>query len=248
MRLAPAAMALSLVGCPSARSPATLAPCREGTVPLLGACVDPAVGDAWCGLAARMSSSGACVFGECAADEALDLDGSCVPLGLIVRTGPACRSGAALVIASHHAACIPADDACPRGRRLQGSACTSPPVAGPDDASGPVDVGAWAARVLGASGGPGAPETCRPLAQRPDLFGLTPGQAVTVRLSLRIIAPDQDLSRAYAEVRTSPTLLPAAESLVRGAISTSVAALQSRAAQASAGVVDVEVTCTVKSL
>ncbi len=247
MRLAPAAMVLWLVGCPSARSPAGLAPCREGTVPLLGACVDPAVGDAWCGPAARMSSGGACVFRDCAADEALDLDGSCVPLGLVVRTGPACPAGAALVVASHHTACIPADDGCPRGSHLEGGRCKSPPLTAPQ-ASSPVDIGAWAARVLGPSGGPGAAETCRPLAQRPDLFGLNPGQALTVRLSLRISVPDEDLSRAYADVRTRPGLPPAAESLVRQAVSSSVAALRSRAAQASAGVVDLEVTCTVKSL
>jgi hypothetical protein len=257
MRLARSAMAVAalltaalvmgaLAGCHAARSPAALAPCREGTVALLGSCVDPAVGDAWCGPAARMSSSGACVFRDCAADEALDLDGSCVPLGLVVRTGPACPAGSALVVAAHHTACIPADDACPRGRRLQGSACVSPPVARPD-ASGPVDVGAWAARVLGPSGGPGAPETCRPLAQRPDLFGLTPGQAVTVRLTLRISVPDQDLSRIYADVRTQP-LPPAAEALVRAAVNTSIEALRGSAPRQGSGTTDVEVTCTVKSL
>jgi len=239
----------ALVGC-HPRSPADLAPCREGTVPLLGACVDPSVGDAWCGPAARMSSSGACVFRECAADEAVDLDGACVPLGLVVRTGPSCPAGAALVIAAHHTACIPAAEACPRGRSLASSGqCVAARVAGegPRKDDGTLDVGAWAAAVVGPSGGPGAPDTCRPLAQRPDLFGLTPGQALNVRLSLRIAVPDEDLSRAYAEVQAHPTLPPAAESLVRQAISTSVAALRSRAAQASAGVVDVEVTCAVKS-
>jgi hypothetical protein len=263
MRLAHAAMAVVLLGChgTEARSPTGLAPCREGAVPLLGACVDPAVGDAWCGPAARMSSAGACIFRECAADEALDLDGSCVPLGLVVRTGPACPAGAALVVASHHTACIPADDACPRGRRLQGSACTSPPVARPD-ASGPVDVGAWAARVLGPSGGPGAPDTCRPLAQRPDLFGLTPGQALTVHLSLRISVPDQDLSRIYADVRTQPLLPRPADALVRSAVETSIEALRGTALagrgsrqtdeitgpRQGSGTADLEVTCTVKSL
>jgi hypothetical protein len=194
-----------------------------------------------------MSSGGGCVFRQCASDEALDLDGSCVPLSLVVRTGPACPSGAALVVASRHTACIPADDACPRGRRLQASTCSSPPLPRADT-SGPLDLGAWAATVIGPSGGPGAPDTCRPLAQRPDLFGLTPGQALGVRLSLRITAPDEDLSRAYAEVRTRPTLPPEAESLVRQAVSSSLEALRSRPAQASAGVVDLEVTCTVRSL
>jgi hypothetical protein len=257
MRLVPAAMALLLVGCPGRPGPqsaASVTLCREGTVPLLGACVDPAVGDAWCGPAARMSSSGACVFRECAANEALDLDGSCVPLGLVVRTGPACPAGAALVVASRHTACIPADNACPRGSRLQGPPgepkCVTGRVAGegPRNDNGTIDIGAWAAGVLGPSGGPGAPDTCRPLAQRPDLFGLTPGQALTVRLSVRVSVPDEDLSRAYAEVQTHPGLPPAAESLVRAAISTSLAGLRSRPAQASAGVVDLEVTCTVRSL
>jgi len=256
MRLAPAAMALWLLGCPSARSPAGLAPCREGTVPLLGACVDPAVGDAWCGPAARMSSGGACVFRECAADEALDLDGSCVPLGLVVRTGPACPAGAALVVASHHTACIPADDACPRGSRLSSNGeCIASRVAGEGPRNENLDVGAWAARVLGPSGGPGATETCRPLAQRPDLFGLNPGQALTVRLSLRISVPDEDLSRIYADVRTQP-LPPPAQALVRTAVETSIEALRGAAGglagegprQSNGTVVDLEVTCTVKSL
>ncbi|HTQ47571.1 MAG TPA: hypothetical protein VMI75_32670 [Polyangiaceae bacterium] len=261
MRLAPAAMAVVLLGCHAARSPTGLTPCREGTVPLLGACVDPAVGDAWCGPAARMSAAGACVFRECAADEALDLDGSCVPLGLVVRTGPSCPAGAALVVASHHTACIPSADACPRGRRLEGSMCKSPPAAAPP-APGAVDLGAWAARVLGPSGGPGAAETCRPLAQRPDLFGLTPGQAITVRLSLWITAPDEDLSRVYAEVRTQP--LPAqAQALVRAAVDTSIEALRGsalagegprqtdeipRPRHSSGTAVALEVSCAVKSL
>jgi hypothetical protein len=270
MRLAPAAMAFALgalvgalVGCPGARSPASVTPCREGTVPLLGACVDPAVGDAWCGPAARMSSAGACVFRECAADEALDLDGSCVPLGLVVRTGPSCPVGAALVVASHHTACIPADDACPRGSHLATSGrCMTARVAGAGPRNANVDIGAWAARVVGASGGPGAPETCRPLAQRPDLFGLTPGQALTVRLRLRISVPDEDLSRIYADVRTQP-LPPPAEALVRAAVETSIEALRGTALagegprqndeiagprRSSGTAVDAEVTCTVKSL
>lgn len=254
MRLALTAMALVLAGCASpvprrggAGSPSSAAPCREGSVPLLDACVAPAVGDAWCGAAARMSSSGGCAFRECAADEALDLDGSCVPIGGIVRTGPACPAGGSLVVASRHTACIPADDACPRGRHLQAGRCTSPRPPRLD-ASDPVDIAAWAARVLGPSGGPGAPETCRPLAQRPDLFGLTPGQALTVHVAVRILVPDEDLSRVYAEVRTRPSPPPAAESLVREAVSSSLAALRSRAAQASAGVVDEDIACTIESL
>lgn len=255
MRLAPAAMALAMlaivamIACHGARSPANAAPCREGTVPLLGACVDAAVGDAWCGPAGRMASTGGCVFRQCASDEALDLDGSCVPLGLVVRTGPACPAGATLVVASRHTACIPADDACPRGRRLEASRCVSPPPVPRPDVSSPIDIAAWAARVLGPSGGPGASDTCRPLAQRPDLFGLTPGQSLTLRLSVRITVPDEDLSRVYAEVRAQPAPQPpAAESLVREAVSSSLEALRSRGAQASAGVVDLEVGCTVKSL
>lgn len=248
MRLASAAIVVLAVACHGARSPSSVAPCREGTVPLLGACVDAAVGDAWCGPAAHMSSSGGCVFRECAPDEALDLDGSCVPLGLVVRTSPACPPGATLVVAARHTACIAADDACPRGRRLQGGRCIfSPALPGPDTPSH-IDIGSWAVAVIGPSGGPGASDTCRPLAQRPDLFGLTPGQALGVRLSLRITVPDEDVSRAYAEVQTRPTLPPVADSLVRQAVSTSLAALASRSAQASAGVVDLEVGCTVRSL
>lgn len=265
MRLAPAAMALFLVGlvlvaCHGARYPSNATPCREGTVPLLGACVGADVGDAWCGPAARMSSSGGCVFRQCAADEALDLDGSCVPLGVIVRTGPACPAGAALVVASHHTACIPADDACPRGRHLASRGqCVTAGVAGegPRNNSGnaTVDVGAWAASILGPSGGPGASDTCRPIAQRPDLFGLTPGQALRVRLSIRILVPDEDLSRVYAEVRTEPLPAPAG-ALVRTAVETSIEALRGLAGGAvgegprrsSGTAVDLEVHCTVRSL
>lgn len=276
MRLARAAFALLLVGCPAPRSPASSAPCRDGTVPLLGACVAPSVGDAWCGPSARMSSSGACVFRACAADEALDLDGSCDPLGSIVRTGPPCPAGAALVVAAHRTACVPAGDACPRGSRLLqgGAAKTSPsgdgraicaPTAFPRlDASRPIDIGAWAGSVMGRSGGPGSPETCRALAQRPDLFGLAPGQSLSVRLSLRIFVPDEDLSRVYAEVRTEPALPPSADALARAAVSSSLEALRGvgsgsagqgprqedrpgGAGEATAGVVDLRLACDVKS-
>lgn len=258
-------LVLFAVACRAPRAPAQVAPCSEGAVPLLGACVSPDVGDAWCGPAARMSSRGGCVFRECAGDEALDLDGACVPLGAVVRTGPPCPAGAALVVEGRRTACIPADAACPRGRSLQGSRCLAPAAtatAAQIDTRHPVDVGLWAATVLGRSGGPGSPDTCRPLAQRPDLFGLTPGQALTVRLSLRIFVPDEDLSRAYAEIQTHPALPPAADALARQAISTSLAALralgwhadlagegprQTNKNEATAGVVDLEVTCDVKS-
>jgi hypothetical protein len=61
-----------------------------------------------------------------------------------------------------------------------------------------VDVGAWAALVLGPDGGPGSAELCLPLAQRPDAFGLSKGESTPVRLLISLTIPDQDMTRVHA--------------------------------------------------
>jgi hypothetical protein len=260
----------------------------------LGACAPPAVGDAFCGPAARMRSDG-CVFHTCSADEALDLAvGGCVPRAALLGGGlGGCGDAGAPLVESGRAECVPREAVCPRGTRLENGACaraptcpagTLPDGAGapsdklPDGAGAPsdklpwgkacqpvvtegagggrrsrVDVGAWAALVLGVDGGRGSEELCRPIAQRPAAFGLGPGQSLTVRLRLSLRVPDQDLAAVHADVHavadpSTRPLPPAAENLVRAAVTSVVEPLRSLGGEASAAAVDMEVRCSVASL
>jgi hypothetical protein len=219
--------------CPPGASPdaSGRCACAGDDVLALGACVDPGVGDAYCGPAARLTSGG-CVFRTCEPDEALDVDGRCLPMRDLVRTRSRCEASGALLVESGQAVCVPADAACPRGTRFVGASCVQidPCPAGalaleasrrlslPDDgrpsthpACEPVvtrtsgrtrvvDLGAWAVRALGPTEGRGSPELCGPLAARPIALGLRPGESLSIVLSIRLLVPDQDLSRAYAEV------------------------------------------------
>jgi hypothetical protein len=201
--------------------------CAPGLELLLGACVGPAVGNAYCGPAARLSAGGECAYRTCGAGEALDTGGACIAIPDLVRAGPPCAKPAALVVTdAGQTACVPADVACPRGTFPDGARCVAPPgcpagslpvvrgcrpvVTAPQGSRGAqvVDVGAWAAVALGSSGGPGSPDLCRPLQAHPGAFGLTPGQSLVARLAVRLSVPDQDVSRVYADVQmavASPT-------------------------------------------
>jgi hypothetical protein len=193
--------------------------CSPGHPLLLGACVTTSVVDAYCGPASR-PGEGRCVFRDCAGVEGLDADdGACVPLTSVVRSGPACPSASALIIDARKTACVPRDAACPRGTvpgasgrceapascppgaLWDGHACQTIVTMGPRGAV--VDVGTWANRVLGPDGGNGSAELCRPLQSAPGAFELSTGDHVTVRLAIALSVPDQDLSRAYAEVEAS---------------------------------------------
>ena len=67
-----------------------------------------------------------------------------------------------------------------------------------------VDVGAWAALVFGPDGGLGSAELCRPLAQRPDVFGLSREEAGAFALRILLTVPDQDMARVHARVELEP--------------------------------------------
>ncbi|MDP9036582.1 MAG: hypothetical protein M3O50_17405, partial [Myxococcota bacterium] len=137
-----------------------------------------------------------------------------------------------------------------------------PVVVAGDGRAPRVDVGSWAAIVLGADGGAGSEDLCRPLALRPAAFGLQPGSAVDVHLRISLIIPDQDIARVRAELRTvdvtatgpsrSPkdtsakrTLTPAAEDVVTRAIAPLVEALRGLGGESSAAAVDLSVRCSV---
>ncbi|HEY6463343.1 MAG TPA: hypothetical protein VIY73_24420 [Polyangiaceae bacterium] len=192
--------------------------CLAGTVALLGACVPPAVADGYCMTHPTAARWEGCRAPACSDSEAVDLDEGCTALASLTHGGPShCEPGkAALVVDEHRAACVPPDDACPRGTRSsKAKECASPPSCPPgtlnDDAScrpivtpgrrGPVvDLGSWASRVLGRDGGDGSEELCRPIAARPVTFGLAPGQKVLLDLRVAVVVPAQDISRVSARV------------------------------------------------
>ncbi len=182
--------------------------CAEGDVPLLGACVPPPVGEAFCGPAARIASEGAtsgCVFRSCGAGQSLDVvSGACVPQASLAHDGSIeCREPAVALVEAGRTACVAPAAACPRGTTpgsgegkggKRTKTCERPLPCPPGSlAEGStcrpivtlggrggnrVDVGAWAALALGIHGGPGAAALCQPLAQHPGAFERGPGAGV----------------------------------------------------------------------
>jgi hypothetical protein len=243
--------------------------CEAGDVLVLGACVSPSVADAYCGPSARAGDSGACAYPSCSGDDAVDVEGGCVPLHGLLHGGPrSCPSGAMLVVEERRLVCISGDAACPRGSRLEGPTCAHPPqcpagslptagscrpVVLQGGQGGPlVDLGAWAAVVLGVDGGPGSPELCRPLEAHPLAFGLAPGESLPLRLRIAVSAPDDDVTRVSAEVRAASAdsahlLPPAATDLSSRAVASLLEPLRGLGGDATAARVDVEVRCRVTS-
>jgi len=264
----PAAAGSPLAACPrDARPDASgRCACDPGDVPVLGACVPPPVADAYCGPAARATASGACVFLACGADDAVDVDTGCVPLGALLHGGPrSCAAGATLAIEGRRSVCIPADAACPRGTRASGALCAHSPQCPPgtltesggtcrpvvlrgDGGSRVVDLGAWAALVLGADGGPASADLCRPLQTRPAALEVGAADRVSLRLRIALSAPGNDVTRVSAAVHvTSPGAAHpppgAAAALAETAVATLLEPLRGLGGETTATRVDVEVRC-----
>ena len=264
----PAAAGSPLAACPrDARPDASgRCACDPGDVSVLGACVPPPVADAYCGPAARATASGACVFLACGADEAVDVDAGCVPLGALLHGGSrSCGEGATLAIEGRRAVCIPADAACPRGTHAAGIACAHPPLCAPgtlvetgdtcrpvvlrgDGGSRLVDLGGWAALVLGADGGPGSADLCRPLQARPAALELGAADRLHLRLRIAISAPGNDVTRVSAAVHVTSPGAPhpppaAAATLAETAVATLLEPLRGLGGETTATRVDVELRC-----
>jgi hypothetical protein len=259
--------------------------CDAGDVLVLGACVPPPVADAYCGPVGKATASGACAFPVCAADEAVDVDAGCTPLLALLDGGPrSCGPGGSLVVEDRRRVCIPAGAACPRGSQAQGGTCTYAPGCPPGslpDAGGCravvlrgahgarlVDLGAWAALVLGVDGGPASSDLCRPLEAHPLALGRSPGDDVALRLHVTLSAPGSDVTRVSAEVRAQgpatsqadpvhavplPSSVPAfstlsaLSTLAERAVASLIEPLRGLGGETTAARVDVDVHCRLKS-
>jgi hypothetical protein len=118
-----------------------------------------------------------------------------------------------------------------------------------------VDVGAWAALVLGFDGGRGSSDLCRRLQAHPSALDLSPGESSTVAIRVVLSFPGQDISAAYSTttIRANGAdgaggLPPAAADLAARATGALVELLRGLGGQASSSRVEVEVRCTIFSL
>jgi hypothetical protein len=251
--------------------------CVEGTLPLLGACVPPAVGDAFCGPAALLEPDG-CAFRACSPGARLDVvTGTCLPWSAVHgEDAEACGDAGSPLLQDGRLTCAPSDATCPRGSRrdataatcdrsprcppgslVEGSGCRAIVTAGGRFGDRRVDVGAWAALVLGFDGGYGSRELCQPLQQNAGALGLPADAAVEITVSLSL--PDQDISRVRADVdvqwvqassgAASPASghvgLPALRRLVAVDLGTLVEALRGLGGEAAAAAVDLRVRCAL---
>lgn len=243
--------------------------CRSGDLPVLGACLPPAVADAYCGRAGRASADG-CTFVACATEEALDSDTGCVPIASLEHGGAsACPPGTALVVASGRTACVAPDVVCPRGSGARGASCVRPPrcpagTLGSGGACRPivvrrhagtpvVDVAAWASIVLGIDGGPGSPDLCRPLQAHPAAFGVDQGESLVVEVQVALTAPDEDITRVVSEVEVRAraqgrSLPPGAAPLVQAVVGSLLEPLRGLGGQVLATRTAGTFRCTITSL
>jgi hypothetical protein len=247
--------------------------CLPDSAPLLGACVPPAVADAYCGPAARYGVGG-CSFRPCADGTALDAaTGACLSKAALVVAGASlCGEGKASIVSQGRSFCVPQDAACPRGTVRDGALCAGRPLCPPGTLVDRgvcrplvtvggrgdlprVDLGAWAGVVLGVDGGPGTPDLCRPLWMRPDVFGPVPDGSGALGLRIVISAPDQDLTRAFAHVTlarpgdepraTARAPSAEAESLALASVSTLLEPLRGLGGEASTANVELNVSCAL---
>jgi hypothetical protein len=113
-----------------------------------------------------------------------------------------------------------------------------------------VDLGTWAARALGPSGGEGSPELCRPLQMRPALFPVEHGGAsVPLDIQVAVSVPKQDVTQTYASVavRAPQPLSTQAEGAVTAAVDSLVELFRALGGEATAASASVRVRCTVGS-
>jgi len=146
---------------------------------------------------------------------------------------------------------------CPPGSLPDDRGCRAVVTAGGHLVEHRVDVGTWAALVLGFDGGRGSRELCQPLQQRAEALGLPADAAVEIEVSLTV--PDQDVSRVRAEVQvtwhdpgghesagaTGAAPAPDLKRMASTDVSTLVEALRGLGGQASSAAVDVHVTCSL---
>jgi hypothetical protein len=228
--------------------------------------VPAAVGDAFCGPAARIGADG-CAFRSCPGDEAVDVaSGSCLARSTLGHhEGAPCTKGTAPLVESGRVACVDPEATCPRGTRRDGTTCARgslcPPgslaegkacrpivMSGAPGTPARIDVGAWAALALGVDGGSGQAALCSPLAQRPTAFGLESGGVLTLNIHVALAVPDEDMSRVHATVVAADAdghhlLTAVGQNLVVRAVDAQVEALRSLGGVASTAAVEVRVRC-----
>jgi hypothetical protein len=245
------------------RGPLNRCVCDPGRVLLMGACVAPALGDAFCGPAARAGADG-CSFRPCPTRERLDIaSGGCE--GASSLDFAVCGEHELSLLENEQVSCVPTDATCPRLTRRMGGACAGPPSCPPgslpDQGScrsivtvGPrgesrVDVGVWTALALGIDGGLGSAALCRPIAQRPALFGVTPKGPVRIDIRVTMTMPDQDVSALSARVVATEAgglpLSPPAETAVTDAATTLLELLRSLGGESTTAAVGARVRCEI---
>jgi hypothetical protein len=256
------------------RDPSGRCACTQDTVLVLGACVPPAVGDAYCGPAERMGRDG-CSSRGCAESERLDVvTGQCIAATSLSGAPEACSSGAVPLASAGHAVCAPREATCPRGTHRDGARCARPaacpagalpegagcrPIVAAASAPGQaptVDVGAWVALVIGPVGGRGSDDLCSRLARRPEAFQVPRGETRTVVVRVAFELPDDDISRVSARVsegslpqapagRVPQPWLPPAAEVVESAVAELLEPLRGLGGESSCAALEVVVSCPV---
>jgi hypothetical protein len=90
---------------------------------------------------------------------------------------------------------------------------------------------------------------CRPLAQRPTAFGLSQGEATTLRVRIALTLPDEDMSRVQASVESHASgdrdLSEEARALVEATVNSLLETLRALGGESSAAGMRVDVACEI---
>ncbi|MGZ3423483.1 MAG: hypothetical protein ACXVEF_24680 [Polyangiales bacterium] len=249
--------------------------CNKDFVTYQGACVTVAEANASCG-AAYQYANGGCVAKVCPKGQIINSStGACESrsqsdkavaqqAGVTLKEGQSvgCPAGYTYVVNGSDGACVPNELTCGTGTKYQNGSCVS--VACPAgqvydaQANGCVKLAQGDDKIysvqakLKASMGP---DFCAPHAKNPSGFNVQPGQSQTIKVSVTINVPGNDIEQAaVAQVRVTnlggaeltPQVYPGVakvQAQVNTQVLSSIKALGGKSTEASA---TAEVTCVIK--
>lgn len=115
-----------------------------------------------------------------------------------------------------------------------------------------LDAGTWTRLVIGPDGGEGSASLCAALAHDPAVFGVRAHGSLSLRLTVDLVFPDNELAGARASVMgadpvtTGALAHPSAAGAIDAAIDALLRPLRSSGAISNAASVNATVRCVVR--
>jgi len=250
--------------------------CKSGFVTLSGACVTVAEANASCG-AAYQYANGGCVAKTCAAGAVLNAStGACenrasvdaavaAKAGVEIKAGQSlgCPAGFTYVVNDRDGACVPNELTCGTGTKFEGGKCVAASCpAGQvfDTATGTCvklatgedkTMFSVQAKLKAAMG----PDFCAPHAKNPGGFNVAPGQATTIKVTVTINVPGNNIeSTQLVGVKTTnvggaeltPALFPGVAKINKQVDEQTIPGIRALGGKSIEATATAEVSCVIK--